>query len=113
MGLLYAERAVAEGASDVILWGRNSAKLAEIQARLNAETGRTRIHTDTVDVSDPEIIARAAKRVRTEIGVPDVLINNAGIVRGKYFWQHDTAVDTIETMNINAIGPMIVTREFL
>ncbi len=117
MGLLYAERAVAESASDVILWDRNSDKLATIKARLNAESaavgGRTRVHSDTIDVSDPDIIAAAAERVRSEIGNPDVLFNNAGIVRGKYFWEHDTAADTIETMKINAIGPMIVTREFL
>jgi all-trans-retinol dehydrogenase (NAD+) len=113
MGLLYAERAVAEGAADVILWDRNADKLAAIQARLDAETGRTRVHIDVIDVSDPVVIQAAAERVRTEIGSPDILINNAGIVRGKYFWEHDTAADTIETMKINAIGPMIVTREFL
>ncbi|WP_237280237.1 SDR family NAD(P)-dependent oxidoreductase [Subtercola vilae] len=112
MGQLYAERAVAEGASDVVLWDRNADRLAVIADRLNTLPGTTRVHTDRVDVSDAENIAAAGLRVRTEIGVPDILINNAGIVRGKYFWQHETA-DTVDTMAINAVGPMLVTSEFL
>lgn len=42
----------------------------------------------------------------------DVLINNAGIVVGKYFDEHSTS-DIAKTMEINAIGPMYVTKEFL
>ncbi|MCU1480175.1 MAG: 3-oxoacyl-ACP reductase [Subtercola sp.] len=113
MGLLYAERAVAEGAADVVLWDRNAEKIEALAERLNAAPGRTRVHPYRIDVSDPESISAAAERVLAEVGVPDVLINNAGIVRGKYFWQHDTVDDTIETMKINALGPMIVTRAFL
>ncbi|MEF2977930.1 SDR family NAD(P)-dependent oxidoreductase [Subtercola sp. YIM 133946] len=113
MGLLYAERAVAESAAHVVLWDRNIDKLEAIAERLNASPGRTTVHPYRIDVSDPVIIHDTALRVLDEVGVPDVLINNAGIVRGKYFWEHDTTADTIETMKINALGPMIVTREFL
>ncbi|WP_253202025.1 SDR family NAD(P)-dependent oxidoreductase [Subtercola sp. PAMC28395] len=113
MGLLYAERAVAEGARDVILWDRNGEKLESIAARLNTEPGRSRVHTYRVDIGEPTSIAENAERVLAEVGVPDVLINNAGIVRGKYFWEHDIDSDIIETMRINALGPMLVTRAFL
>ena len=113
MGLLYAERAVAERALEVILWDRNGEKLDAIAARLNAQSSPTRVHTYRVDVGDPTSIAENAERVLAEVGVPDVLINNAGIVRGKYFWEHDIDSDIIETMRINALGPMLVTRAFL
>ena len=58
-------------------------------------------------------IAQSAQAVRKEVGGIDVLINNAGIVRGKYFWEHDNGEDTRPTMQVNALAPMYVTREFL
>lgn len=65
-----------------------------------------------VDVSNFEQIQEVAKKVKHQIGVVDVLINNAGIVVGKYFDEHSTT-DIAKTMEINAIGPMYVTKEFL
>ena len=37
----------------------------------------------------------------------------AGIVRGKFFWEHDNGGDTRATMQVNALAPMYTTREFL
>ena len=66
-----------------------------------------------VDLAELGAIAQTAQAVRKEIGGIDVLINNAGIVRGKYFWEHDNGDDTRPTMQVNALAPMYVTREFL
>ncbi len=70
------------------------------------------VFTYQVDVSNVGQIQEAAKKVKQEIGVIDVLINNAGIVVGKFFTEHSVA-DISKTMEINAIGPMYVAREFL
>ena len=114
MGRLYAERCVIEGAKTVILWDRDGAALAATTAILNERSnGRTQIAPYVVDIADLGAIAQTAQRVRTEIGDPDVIINNAGIVRGKYFWEHDNGADTRPTMQINALAPMYITREFL
>ncbi|MDJ0348614.1 SDR family NAD(P)-dependent oxidoreductase [Cryobacterium sp. PH29-G1] len=114
MGRLYAERAVAEGAKTVILWDRDGAALAATAAILTERSnGRTQVAPYVVDIADLGAIAQTAQRVRTEIGDPDVVINNAGIVRGKYFWEHDNGADTRPTMQINALAPMYITREFL
>jgi len=114
MGRLYAERCVIEGAKTVILWDRDGAALAATTAILNEQSnGRTQIAPYVVDIADLGAIAQTAQRVRTEIGDPDVVINNAGIVRGKYFWEHDNGADTRPTMQINALAPMYITREFL
>ena len=52
--------------------------------------------------------------MRREVGNPDVLINNAGIVRGnRYFWNTDNGDDTRATMQVNALAPMYIAREFL
>jgi all-trans-retinol dehydrogenase (NAD+) len=114
MGRLYAERAVAEGAKAVILWDRDAAALAGTAAELSdrADAG-TRVAFYVVDIADLGAIAQTAQRVRMEVGDPDIVINNAGIVKGKYFWEHDNGDDTRPTMQVNALAPMYITREFL
>jgi short-subunit dehydrogenase len=114
MGRLYAERAVAEGAKSVILWDRDAAALTSTASVLAERAGEgTQIATYVVDIADLGAIAQTAQRVRTEVGDPDIVINNAGIVRGSYFWEHDNGDDTRQTMQINALAPMYITREFL
>lgn len=135
MGRLYAERAVLEGARAVVLWDRDEAALTGLTHRLRREilAGRTAaawgaperspssaagrpattVIPYVVDLSELGAIAQSAQAVRKELGGVDVLINNAGIVRGKLFWEHDNGEDTRPTMQVNALAPMYVTREFL
>ena len=65
------------------------------------------------NVADWDSTKTAFEKVKSEVGEVDVLINNAGIVRGKFFWEHDNGEDTRPTMQVNALAPMYVTREFL
>lgn len=135
MGALYAERAVREGARAVVLWDRDRAGLDALTGRLRAEilagrsaapwgapgaspsssAGRpaTSVHPYVVDLAELGAIAQTAQAVRRELGGVDVLINNAGIVRGKLFWEHDNGEDTRPTMQVNALAPMYIAREFL
>ena len=49
-----------------------------------------------------------------EVGPVDVLFNNAGIVRGNtYFWETEDVAQIQQTMAINSVAPMLITREFL
>lgn len=112
LGKLFATRAVEENASDVILWDLNEGALKDTAAELDA-LGDTSIHTYVVDVSSAKAVQDAAKLVRKEAGDVHILINNAGIVRGNgYFWENSVK-DVEATMNINALAPMLVAREFL
>lgn len=135
MGSLYAERAVREGARAVILWDRDEAGLTRLADRLRAEllAGRTAtawgapprspssaagrpetsVHPYALDLGQLGAIAQTAQAVRKEVGGVDVLINNAGIVRGKLFWDHDSGEDIRPIMQVNALAPMYTTREFL
>ncbi|GAB2826199.1 SDR family oxidoreductase [Alpinimonas psychrophila] len=118
MGRLYAERAVAERADTVILWDINEEALAETAAalRLVSNAGAdsdTLIVPMLVDISDRLQLEHAAQLVREEHGGVDVLINNAGVVKGALFWEHDNERDTEFTMRINTLAPMFLTREFL
>nr|WP_280262509.1 SDR family NAD(P)-dependent oxidoreductase [Nocardia wallacei] len=113
LGKSFAERAVREGAADVVLWDVNESALKDTAAELTA-LGGSRVHHHVVDVSDPAAIAQTAASVREEIGDIDVLVNNAGIVRGNgYFWETSDRADIGKTMAINSLAPMYITLEFL
>lgn len=111
MGKMYAELAVQDHAAHIVLWDVNAELLEQAAADLRGRG--CEIHPYVVDVSRLEAIEAAAEQVRTEVGTPDILINNAGIVRGKYFWEHDQRADIAATMNINTLALMHITREFL
>lgn len=111
MGRLFALRAAKEGARSVILWDIDSAKLAIVAEEIRALAVIAK--PMQVDVSDADAVANAARSVLDECGGLDFLINNAGVVRGKPFWEHDVDADIKFTMNINAVAPMVITRQFI
>ncbi|WP_460701029.1 SDR family NAD(P)-dependent oxidoreductase [Nocardia thraciensis] len=113
LGKSFAERAVRERAADVVLWDVNETALKETAEEL-AALGGSRVHRHVVDVSDSAAIAETAATVREEIGDIDVLVNNAGIVRGNgYFWETGNRSDIDKTVAINSLAPMYITLEFL
>lgn len=111
MGRLYAEHAVTEGAAAVVLWDLDSAALEATRAALAARGGKVLAHV--VDVSSPQAVADAALQVQAEAGPPDIIINNAGVVRSKPFWEHDPVRDSEFLVRVNVLGPMHVARAFL
>jgi len=114
MGRLYAERAVSEGASVVVLWDVNKKALDQTVRELAAMApAGVAVDGMVVDLSKREAIEKAAARVIASHGGVDVLINNAGIVRGGVFWEHDNAAHTEATMMVNTVAPMVATHEFI
>lgn len=111
MGRLYAEHAVAERAAAVVLWDIDAQALAETRDALVAAGGH--VLAQVVDVASADAVAAAAAKVRAEVGNPDIVINNAGVVRSKPFWEHDPLDDIAFVMRINTLAPMYVARAFL
>lgn len=102
-------RLVLEKGAELIIWDIDQNRIDAVVAEL---TPLGKVSGYQADVSDPERIGAAAALVKKNHGTVDVLINNAGIVVGKYFHEH-TVKDIASTMDVNASGPMYVTREFL
>lgn len=102
-------RLMLERKANVIIWDVDQVNIDETLSEFSKEEG---INSYRVDVSDSEQVRETARKVKQEIGVVDLLVNNAGIVVGKYFIEHSDS-DIASTMNTNAIGPMYVTKEFL
>lgn len=101
-------RLMLERKAKVAIWDISQ---ENIDATLS-ELSNPNIFGYKVDVSNIEQIKETAKKVKQEIGVVDVLINNAGIIVGKYFHEHSLD-DIDQTMDINATAPMHMTHVFL
>jgi all-trans-retinol dehydrogenase (NAD+) len=118
MGRLFAERAIAEHASAVVLWDVDedalNATLVELIDGPAKVAGDVEVSGWIVDVADATAVADTAAAVLEDLERIDVLINNAGVVRGnKYFWETDLEHDTKLTIDVNTLAPMYVAHEFL
>ena len=72
----------------VIIWDINTENIARTLKELSPLGN---ISADVVDVSKLEAIEEAAQQLIKEHGNIDILINNAGIVVGKYFHEHTSS----------------------
>lgn len=112
MGRLFAERAIAEGASAVVLWDINEPALKETHVDL--EGGSTDVSAYIVDVRDADTVATTAAEVLEDLGCIDILVNNAGVVRGnEYFWETDLESSAKFTIDVNTLAPMYVAHAFI
>jgi short-subunit dehydrogenase len=112
MGRRFAERAITEGAAAVVLVDLDEDALNETLEELPDGAGE--VIGYVTDVSDADEVAATAAAVLDDVGGIDVLVNNAGIVRGNdYFWETDVARDTTATIEVNTLAPMYVAHAFL
>lgn len=110
IGKLMGSLAIERGARSLIIWDINKKTLDETVGEFLLM--QKNVRGFLVDVSNVEHIKSAAQQVKNDIGTVDILINNAGIVVGKYFDEHSHA-DIERTMMINASALMHVALEFL
>lgn len=102
-------RLMLERKAKVIIWDINQ---DGIDKTISEFSGKGKVFGYRVDISDLEQIQSAAKKLKQEIGIVDVLINNAGIIVGKYFSEH-TVIDILTTMEINAMPLCLSAGSFL
>lgn len=111
MGELYARRAVAAGARIVMLWDIDLERATALAADLTRSG--VDVRADAVDVADADAVMEGVERMRRDVGLPDILINNAGIIRGAPFWEHDPRRDIEATIRVNTLAAMWLTRAVL
>lgn len=102
-------RLLLERKAKVVIWDINPEAIKKI---INSFSSLGSIIGFTVDVSKSKQIQETAQKTKQEVGTIHVLINNAGIIVGKYFHEHSVPEITT-TMAINANAPMLITKEFL
>lgn len=110
IGKLMAQRILELGALKMILWDINKENLERTENEL--KVSGFNVFTYVVDVADLELIKQTVQKIKNEVGSVDILINNAGIVVGKYFHEHSHQ-DIDLSMKINSSALMHITLGFL
>lgn len=70
------------------------------------------MHYYKCDITSPATIAEVASRIRKEVGDPTILINNAGVARGKSIMD-STEKDVRFTFEVNTMAHYWLAHEFL
>ncbi|WVQ73872.1 hypothetical protein IAR50_003453 [Cryptococcus sp. DSM 104548] len=76
------------------------------------ETINENIYTYTCDVSDFKAVQKVAERIREEVGDPTVIVNNAGVVKGKLLLDL-TEEDVQSTFGSNTLASFWIIKTFL
>ena len=98
-----------ERKAKVIIWDINTENIGNTLKELSPLGD---IFANVVDISNLQEIETTAQKLKKEHGNIDVLINNAGIVVGKYFHEH-SAAEIEKTFSINSSAPMHICNQFL
>ena len=111
MGENFARQAAREGAARLILWDINEPLLLELARELGQRHPGLTVEPRRVDLCDEQAIGDAV-RAALQGGAPHVLVNNAGLVTGQPFIDHDTS-QIRQIMEVNTLAPMLLTRKLL
>ncbi len=102
-------RQLAEAGAHVHIWARREALLKETLASLG---GSGKHAYQVVDVGEREQVENAFERIRQEVGVPDIIINNAGVTHPNYI--EKIPIEIFEQMiQINYLGTVYLTQTAL
>ena len=109
IGAAIAREAAARGAISVLV-GRDAGKLDEVEHSIRSQGGRSKAYvTNLTSAHEIELLR---SRVATDVGVPDILINNAGT--GRWAYLEECSYDEIDEMVAAPLhAALYVTRAFL
>ena len=100
----------ANAGEDVILLARDQARLEKIAAQIRASQRRAYVYS--IDLTDAPAVELVAQKIIAEVGVPDVIFNNAGA--GKWqFIEETSAQDAVTMMASPYFAAFFLTRQFL
>ena len=103
-------RGLAERGATVGLCARRADRLAEVLAEVRVHAPESR--SWTVDLADLDGLDGFAAQVVDELGGLDVLINNAGIPKRRWAWEHRPD-EIADVLRINLESPIRLTLALL
>jgi 3-dehydrosphinganine reductase len=112
LGLAIAKELAAKGAV-ITLIARNREKLEAAKAEIEKTGGKAYVFSS--DVSKIESIIETFKKIVSEVGPPDILINSAGILREGYFdkLSLETFREVIETNYFGVLNSIKAALPFI
>jgi len=109
LGAAIAVRLAAEGAQ-VAVWDKNEPALDE----MIASNSSSQFMKSVVDILSDHDVRRAAQTVLDKFGGIDIVVNNAGGALDKpYRLLDQTEEDWQQTLNLNLLGTVRVTKAFV
>ena len=108
MGAAMA-RSFAENGARVILLARNKEALDAVAADSRSMGGQADVYP--VDLSDSNAVNETATRIESEVGIPDIIVNNASSRRWLYI-NETSNEDTVKTMAVPYFVAFYVTKAF-
>lgn len=110
IGRAVAEELAEEPDARIALVARTASKLEAAAERCRAKGAETLVLP--CDVTDDAAVTQMADAVRGEWGVPDVLVNNAGLFRPGSLLETE-ASDFRDQIEVNLTSAFVVTQAFL
>ncbi|QYZ65249.1 MAG: hypothetical protein OI74_07880 [Gammaproteobacteria bacterium (ex Lamellibrachia satsuma)] len=110
IGAAMAKAMSQSGAAQVVLLARNEDGLRKVAKEIEANGGKA--HVYPVDLSDSAAVENMSQHIFNEVGVPDILINNAGSGRWK-FLQNTGPEEISQMMALPYFTAAWITQLFL
>lgn len=103
-------REMAAAGANLILLARTESKLEAVAVEIRNAGGQA--HVYPCDLGDSDAVTATAERIKAEVGVPDVLINNAGA--GRWLAVEETEPsEAISMMSAPYFAAFFATRAFV
>lgn len=110
IGLLTGRLLLEKGLQRLIIW---DLKVDDVLKKIDpSKHFEDKIIVAEVDISDVPQLSSLVEMYSVQGWIPDILINNAGIVVGKNFVDH-TLEDIRKTIDVNIYAHMVLTRLWL
>lgn len=103
-------REMARRGAHVVLLARSEGALDEVARAIEAAGGKATAFP--VDLTDADQVARVALELKRAVGVPDVLVNNAGAGRWRFIEETEPS-EAVAMMAMPYFGAFYLTRALL
>lgn len=111
IGKAIATKFAASGAKKVIVTARTISQLKEVKAEIESVNKSTVIIAKPLDVTDEGAVKRLF--ADSEVGIIDVLVNNAGRIERHVSLAESETSDWWSTFETNVKGTYMVTKEYI
>jgi len=93
----------------VLLLARSEDNLKKVADEIKKEGGYAKYYT--IDISDHKSVDKISKKIKKDIGVPDIIFNNAG--SGPFKFIEETSPDEVFALMTPYFGAFFITRSFM
>jgi short-subunit dehydrogenase len=103
-------KALARKSAIVVLLARRDRELDIVKKNIEVQGGKAYCYV--TDLSKPEEVKQTAERIKTEVGIPDIIVNNAGMGRWRAI-DETSEEEAVEMMGLPYFAAFYTTRNFI